>query len=52
MGLIFIFLVFHAAGAFIWLLPTLYFVVLASLILSGGEYLLQGFRILRNHKSN
>lgn len=52
MGLVFWFLIFHAAGILIWLLPTLYYVVLASLLLSGGEYLLQGIRILKNRKSN
>jgi len=48
MGLVFWFLVFHAAEVFIWLLPTLYYVVLASILLSGGEYILQGVKILRN----
>lgn len=52
MGLVFCFLVFHAAGFFIWLLPTLYYVVFASLVLSGGEYLLQGFRILKHRNLN
>lgn len=48
MGLIFWFLVFHASGVLVWLLDPLYYLVLASLLLSGGEYLLQGIRILKS----
>jgi cardiolipin synthase len=47
LGLIVWFLVFHTTGKLIFLLPSLYLVVLASVLLSGGEYLIEGIRILR-----
>ncbi len=50
MGLIFWFLVFHAANFWTGLLPYLYFVVLASILLTSGEYLIQGAKILRQHQ--
>ena len=47
LGLIFWFLVLHTTGTLISLLPVLYGIVLVSVIVSGGEYALQGIRILR-----
>ncbi len=52
MGLVFWFLVFHTANWLTSLLPTLYLVVLASVLVSGGEYVLMGVRILRSHRKN
>jgi cardiolipin synthase len=51
LGLIFWFLVFHTTGHLISLLPVLYGVVLVSVILSGGEYVIQGVRILRKFRA-
>ena len=50
LGLIVWFLVFHTTGRLIFLLPLMYVVVLASVVLSSGEYLVQGLRILREGK--
>ena len=50
LGLIVWFLVFHTTGRLIFLLPLMYVVVLASVVLSGGEYVVQGLRILRKGK--
>jgi len=50
LGLIVWFLVFHTTGRLIFLLPLMYVVVLVSVILSGGEYLVQGRQILRKGK--
>lgn len=50
LGLIVWFLVFHTTGRLIFLLPLMYLVVLASVVLSGGEYMVQGLRILRKGK--
>jgi cardiolipin synthase len=50
MGLVFWFLVFHTANWLTSLLPTLYVVVLVSVLLSGGEYVLMGIRMLRSHR--
>ncbi|MEW6212406.1 MAG: CDP-alcohol phosphatidyltransferase family protein [Acidobacteriota bacterium] len=50
MGLLFWFLVFHTANYLTGLLPTLYVVVLVSILLSGGEYVLMGARIIRSHR--
>jgi cardiolipin synthase len=50
MGLVFWFLVFHTANWLTSLLPTLYLVVLASVLLSGGEYVLRGIQIVRSHR--
>ena len=50
MGLIVVFLVFHAGGFWIWLLPVCYFIVAASVLVSGSQYLFQGFAILRRAK--
>ena len=51
LGLIVWFLVFHTTGRLIFLLPLMYVVVLISVVVSGGEYLLQGLRILRKGKT-
>jgi cardiolipin synthase len=50
LGLIVWFLVFHTTGKLIFLLPFLYLVVLASVALSGAEYIIQGLRILTRHR--
>lgn len=51
LGLIVWFLVFHTTGRLIFLLPSLYVIVIASLVVSGGEYAIEGIRILRgDHK--
>ena len=50
LGLIVWFLVFHTTGRLIFLLPFLYAIVIASLIISGCEYLIQGFSILRRER--
>jgi len=50
LGLIVWFLVFHTTGRLIFLLPSLYAIVIASLLVSGGEYLIEGFRILRRER--
>jgi len=47
LGLIVWFLVFHTTGHFVFLLPFLYGVVLLSVIISGGEYLILGLSFLR-----
>jgi cardiolipin synthase (CMP-forming) len=52
LGLIVWFLVFHTTGRLIFLLPFLYAIVLASLIVSGSEYLFHGVGILRHHSRN
>jgi cardiolipin synthase len=52
LGLIVWFLVFHTTGRLIFLLPFLYAIVLASLIVSGAEYLFHGVSILRHHGRN
>jgi len=50
LGLIVWFLVFHTTGRLIFLLPYLYAIVLASLIISGAEYIFRGAGILRRHR--
>jgi phosphatidylglycerophosphate synthase len=50
LGLIVWFLVFHTTGRLIFLLPSLYVIVLASLVLSGFEYVVEGIRILRRDR--
>ena len=52
LGLIVWFLVFHTTGYLIFLLPSLYAIVIASLVLSGGEYVLEGIRILRGDRKD
>lgn len=47
LGLIVWFLVFHTTGRLIFLLPFLYAIVAASVVLSGTEYLIRGANILR-----
>jgi cardiolipin synthase len=51
LGLIVWFLVFHTTGRLIFLLPWLYMIVVASLLLSGGEYMVEGVRILRRERA-
>ncbi|MCI0490010.1 MAG: CDP-alcohol phosphatidyltransferase family protein [Blastocatellia bacterium] len=50
MGLIVVFLGFHTAEMLIFLLPLCYLIVLVSVLVSGGEYIVQGVRILNNYK--
>ena len=51
LGLIVWFLVFHTTGEFTYLLPGMYAVVIASIIGSGSEYLIQGGFILAQAKN-
>jgi len=51
LGLIGWFLVFHTSGRLIFLLPSLYVIVIASVVLSGGEYVIEGIRILRRNRN-
>ena len=46
---IFAFLVFHTAGVLTYLMPLCYWIVLASVVLSGGDYMLEGVKIIRSH---
>jgi cardiolipin synthase len=50
LGLIVWFLVFHTTGRLIFLLPSLYVIVLATLVLSGFEYVVEGIHILRRDR--
>jgi cardiolipin synthase len=50
LGLIVWFLVFNTTGKLIFLLPYLYGVVLASIIVSGAEYIFRGLEILRANR--
>jgi cardiolipin synthase len=45
---IFTFLVLHTAGVLTYLMPYTYWIVLASIVLSGAEYLIEGVKIIRN----
>lgn len=49
LGLIVWFLVFHTTGRLIFVLPFLYAIVLASVIVSGAEYATHGIGILIRH---
>ena len=46
---IFTFLVLHTAGVLTYLMPICHWIVLASVVLSGGDYLIQGVKIIRKH---
>ena len=46
---IFTFLVLHTSGALTYLMPICYWIVLASVVLSGGDYLIQGVKIMRKY---
>jgi hypothetical protein len=46
LGLIVWFLVFHTTGKLTFLLPYLYGIVIASVAVSGAEYIKNGLRIL------
>lgn len=48
LGLIVWFLVFHTTGILIFLLPFLYAIVVVAVVLSGTEYAIRGFRILKS----
>lgn len=50
LGLIVWFLIFHTTGRLIFLLPSLYVIVILSLLLSGGEYVVEGIRILKHDR--
>ena len=50
LGLIVWFLWFHVMGRFTVILPLCYLIVLASVLISGGSYLLQGWRIIHDHR--
>jgi cardiolipin synthase len=47
LGLIVWFLIFHTTGRLIFLLPFLYAIVAASVVVSGTEYVIRGASILR-----
>ena len=49
LGLIVVFLGFHSAGILIFLLPLCYAIVIVSVVASGGQYMLEGARIIRDH---
>ncbi|HEV8484978.1 MAG TPA: CDP-alcohol phosphatidyltransferase family protein [Blastocatellia bacterium] len=46
---IFTFLVLHTAGVLTYLMPPCYWIVLASVVLSGADYVVEGVKIVRNH---
>ena len=50
LGLIVWFLVFNTTGEFTYLLPGMYAVVIVSILGSGLEYLIQGWRIVAEHR--
>jgi cardiolipin synthase len=50
LGLIVVFLTFYTSGQLIFLLPLCYGIVITSVILSGGEYVMQGINILMGHR--
>jgi cardiolipin synthase len=50
MCFIVVFLSLHTFGVAISLLPLCYVIVFASVVLSGGGYVVEGIRILRNHR--
>jgi cardiolipin synthase (CMP-forming) len=50
LGLIVWFLVFHTTGKLTVLLPYMYGIVLASIVVSGTEYIWQGAQILMAHR--
>ena len=52
LGLIVWFLVFHTTGKLTFLLPSLYGVVIASIVVSGAEYIIRGVEILRASHRN
>ena len=52
LGLIVWFLAFHTTGMLVFLLPLGYAIVMASILVSGAEYVLQGLAILANHRSH
>ena len=49
LGLIVWFLWFHWMGRFTVILPLCYFIVLSSVLVSGGSYVLQGLSIIREN---
>ncbi len=49
LGLIVVFLGFHSGGILIFLLPLCYAIVIVSVVASGGQYMLEGARIIRDH---
>lgn len=51
LGMIVVFLGFHTGGFFIFLLPLCYAIVLTSVIVSGAQYVAEGVKILRAHRS-
>lgn len=50
LGLIVWFLWFHVMDRFTFILPLCYLIVLGSVLVSGGSYLIQGVRILKEHR--
>ncbi|HYP29283.1 MAG TPA: CDP-alcohol phosphatidyltransferase family protein [Blastocatellia bacterium] len=50
LGLIVVFLFFHWGGFLVFLLPLCYAIVLVSVVASGGQYVIEGVKILRSHQ--
>jgi cardiolipin synthase len=50
LGLIVVFLAFYTTGQLIFLLPLCYGIVISSVVLSGGEYVILGINILTSHR--
>ena len=50
LGLIVVFLAFYTSGQLIFLLPLCYAIVISSVVLSGGEYVIQGVNILIDNR--
>jgi len=50
LGVIGTFLLFHTTGLFTFMLPTFYGILVVSVIISGGEYVMQGIKILRRQR--
>ena len=50
LGLIVVYLGFNTTGELLFLLPLCYAIVITSVVVSGAEYIAQGFRIIKKHK--
>jgi cardiolipin synthase (CMP-forming) len=52
LGLIVVYLGFNTTGEMLFLLPLCYGIVITSVVISGVEYVVEGARIIRNHKQS
>jgi cardiolipin synthase len=50
LGVIGTFLLFHTTGAFTFVLPLFYGILVICVLISGAEYVMEGIRILRHHR--